>query len=221
MDDENEFLTARPEERDIIAKKSLRSSPVVRIHRHTSLINNERLQAEEYIENNFLLLHDFLLDVADLQTNIASATTNRVQRYTPDARVVYRSDLRMEYIEIKSDEALQDEKFLARWERIVADFTAADVSIRLVTKSQMPSEAHFTNLKRFYMARTAAKPSDREMQAAYDAIPPGQGATLDEASALLSTQRLTVRAVWHHLAHGTLKADMEKIIGPTSIIERA
>lgn len=205
-----------------LAKKQGKSSPIVRIYRHTSISmpGMPRQRCEGHLEANFALWADFNGNIRFLNSRIDSVTGwHGRRRYTPDFYCVNKRNEGF-FIEIKPDEALQDEKFTVKFERLQRLFEANEQRLVLVTRDSMPSRAHFRNLRRFYIYKTGYSPLQEEVNALLDMLPVGESASMHELALKLAEKTYTTHAVWYGLAHGHLTTEMDADISFSSKITR-
>ena len=205
-----------------LAKKHGKSSPVVRIYRHTSISMQgmPRQRCEGHLEANFALWNDFNERFRFLNSKVDSVEGwHDRRRYTPDYFAVNNRNEGF-FIEIKPDEALQDEKFTTKFTRLQRFFEANGQRLILVTRDSMPSHAHFRNLRRFYTYKTGYPPLQEEVNALLEMLAIGESASMHKLAMQLAEKTYTTHAVWFGLAHGHLTTDMERDISFSSDITR-
>ncbi|WP_154653843.1 hypothetical protein [Spongiibacter marinus] len=205
-----------------LAKRPGKSSPIVRIYRHTSIAmpGMPRHRCEGHLEANFALWSDFSKQFRFLNSRVDSVTGwNGRRRYTADYFGVNKRGEGF-FIEIKADEALEDTKFTTKFTLLQRFFAANGRRLILVTRDQMPSRAHLRNLRRFYIYKTGLEPLQEEVNALLEMLAVGESASMHQLAMQLAEKTYTTHAVWFGLAHGHLQTDMERDITFSSEITR-
>jgi len=188
-------------------KPENKSSWIMQINHHTSLVNNRRLRTEAHLEHAFVLKASFRKrKLLDIETKLDSVTTESFTRYTPDVRETEIDGL-PHYRDIRGDKGANDPKELEKFKTLEREYAEAGSKFSVARKSEFYNRDEITNLKRFYIALTSIPPDQTAINLAVKIVEKQKTIHLGKLAQLLLAKGLGAGVIWFCLAKGELTTD--------------
>lgn len=214
----NKVMNSSDTEKQILARPKAKTNWIFEqywlIHPETG----QCFKCDASIEHDFILTCFFNPEVTFIKTNLTSVVIDsRNHRYTADILIGYENGS-LEYIECKSAREMRSKKKQEKFAQLGKGYQEANSSLRVVTDEEIRKGYTITNLKRFYLYLTSPKPSKSIIKVICDTVNARINISFAELSKCLKQQGIYQRDIWCCLARRYLQTDIEKYIGPKSVI---